>query len=154
MPLTHRMTGTGAHRSWVAMRQRCLNTKQSNHHRYGGRGITICPEWTSFEQFYKDMGPRPPGTSLNRKDNDGDYTPENCEWADRVTQNNNSRGNVFISFNGESLSINDWSHRTGLSQSVISERRRRGWPPHLILLQEDTRTVSGKEMKILHGGRK
>lgn len=131
MPLTHRMTGTGAHRSWVAMRQRCLNTKQSNHHRYGGRGITICPEWTSFEQFYKDMGDRPPGLSLERMDNNLGYCPENCRWSTKSEQAQNRRPkkNIkMITHKGESMTVTGWAIRFGLTREGMRNRIQKGWP--------------------------
>lgn len=77
--------------SWRMMRQRCLNTNYTQYHDYGGRGIKICPEWESFSKFMLDMGPRPEGMTLERKDVDGDYTPQNCIWATRADQNRNKR---------------------------------------------------------------
>jgi hypothetical protein len=73
---------TPEYRTWCAMRHRCLFSNDINYARYGGRGITICKEWTeSFQSFLKDMGPRPAGLSLDRKDNDGPYCKDNCQWA-------------------------------------------------------------------------
>lgn len=75
---------------WVAMRQRCLNPRMPAWHRYGGRGITICPAWGRFGQFLADMGPRPSSAhSLDRIDNDGHYEPGNCRWATWSEQNAN-----------------------------------------------------------------
>ena len=73
------------------MRQRCLNPNRPDYPRYGGRGITICEQWSSFNQFLADMGERPPGTSLDRKDNEAGYEPGNCRWATPMQQTANRR---------------------------------------------------------------
>lgn len=81
--------------SWHSMKQRCLNKNNPNYKWYGGRGITICDRWTDkvygFINFYKDMGPRPNGTSLDRIDVDGSYCVENCRWGSPRTQSGNQR---------------------------------------------------------------
>lgn len=77
--------------SWCAMHQRCRSPKSRSYADYGGRGITVCPEWNDFKQFLIDMGPRPPGLTLDRVDNDIGYHPDNCRWATASQQASNKR---------------------------------------------------------------
>lgn len=84
--------------SWLSMKSRCLNSSADNFKHYGGRGIIICDRWLhSFENFLSDMGTRPAGESLERKNNNGNYDPSNCIWATRKAQANNRRSNKCLS---------------------------------------------------------
>ncbi len=142
---TTRMTRHGKSRSreygiWTLMRQRC-----KTHPRYGGRGITVCERWeNSFEAFTADMGPRPSAEhSVERKDNDGPYSPENCVWATRHTQARNTRQNHQITFRGETLCITDWARRIGIHPVSLYYRiTRLKWPLERALTTPSRRVSS------------
>jgi hypothetical protein len=118
---------TPTYTSWVDMRSRCENSSVKQYADYGGRGISVCERWQSFENFLADMGERPPGRTLDRIDNDGHYEQGNCQWATRRMQQNNSRRNRRLTFAGETLSLSEWSRRTGVSLSTLRGRIRLGW---------------------------
>lgn len=124
---THRASCTPTYNSWRAMRGRVNDVSNSHFHNYGGRGISICPEWGDFATFLKDMGERPPGTSIERKDNDGDYCPQNCFWATAKQQSRNTSRTRFVTFAGESAPLVEWAERLGITQSALSRRLDR-WP--------------------------
>lgn len=108
--------------SWACMMQRCTNPKRQYWAHYGGRGIKVCDRWRSFDAFLADMGERPPGTTLDREDNDRDYTPENCRWADASTQARNSSQVVRVTLRGETRTLPDWCEK--LSRSINTVRCR------------------------------
>ena len=92
---THGMYGTPEHTVWVHMIQRCYNPRRWQYKYYGGRGIKVCERWLDgFKNFYADMGPRPIGMTLDRVDNDGNYTPLNCRWATDIEQRANRSNRV------------------------------------------------------------
>lgn len=112
----------GAYSSWQAMKTRCLNKKSKDFERYGACGIKVCDRWLKFENFFEDMGPRPSGTELERKDNDGHYEPGNCRWASDQEQANNRSNNTRI----RGKTIAEWSRETGISPSTLGNRRAVG----------------------------
>ena len=99
--IKHHHAKKGAHSStysiWVMMRQRTSNPNNKNWNYYGGRGIKCCERWHIYANFLSDMGEKPEGLSLDRINNDGDYSPENCRWADKATQSQNRRKNANAS---------------------------------------------------------
>jgi len=117
--------------SWAAMHQRCRNKNCKAYPDYGGRGIKICTQWgghDGFAQFLKDLGRRPKGDySLERIDNDGDYCPRNCRWANRAAQSRNKRSTKMLHCNGESLCLSDWAVKIGLRYATISDLLNHGW---------------------------
>lgn len=114
---------------WKSMRTRCCNKNCAAYKYYGGRGIKICQRWMdSFENFLTDMGERPSMKhTLDRIDNNGDYSMENCRWATQLEQKNNTRKNTFLSFNGKTQTIAYWARELNLSQATISGRHQKGW---------------------------
>lgn len=114
---------------WVTMIQRCTNPKNQKYRRYGARGITVCERWRhSFENFLADMGKKPaPDYSIERKDNNAGYSPENCKWASAAEQNRNYSRNVRMTFQGKTMCLTDWAIHKNLTSTMLMCRLRRGW---------------------------
>lgn len=115
------------YRSWTAMRNRCSNPRNTHWPDYGGRGIIVCARWDSFEAFVEDLGDRPAGRTLGRIDNDGNYEPGNVRWETPAEQGRNTRFVRRITFQGETLSLSEWSRRIGITVQSLSTRLN-NWP--------------------------
>jgi hypothetical protein len=126
--------------AWRDMKQRCLNPKAKNYGRYGARGVTVCERWkASFEAFLEDMGRRPgPGYSLDRIDNDGNYEPSNCRWADKWQQANNRSDNRYLEIDGERLTLAQATERHGADYGMVRSRLLRGWDEKTAILTPST----------------
>lgn len=111
------------------MRRRCNGVNHPHYADYGGRGITVCAHWHSFENFLADMGQPPKGRWIGRINNDGNYTPKNCRWETLRQQGRNKRNNVWIEAQGRRLILSDWARVLGCPTQIISVRLRRGWEP-------------------------
>jgi hypothetical protein len=106
---------------------RCRNPKHVFFGRYGGAGITVCERWLTYENFLADMGPRPPGLTIDRIKNERGYEPGNCRWATRKEQQRNRKCCRYLELNGRRLLIQDWAQELGVNISTLSERLRKGW---------------------------
>lgn len=110
--------------TWYLMKNRCENLKDKDYKNYGARGIRVCPEWQSFDEFYAwalSSG-CVRGLSLDRIDNDGMYSPFNCRWASAKEQSNNRRSNVVLSCDGETKTIAKWSNDSGIPYGALHRR--------------------------------
>ncbi len=125
---THGLSRSSTYRIWAKMIERCENRRSKTYSDYGARGIKVCDRWReSFENFLSDMGPRSPGMTIERNDNDGDYCPENCRWATRKEQNNNKRNSRVLECNGKRQTVARWSEELGISSKTIFTRLYNGW---------------------------
>ena len=127
---THGESHTRLYKIWKYIKRRCYNTNFWAFKRYGGRGIYVCEEWNKYEDFrawalangYRD------DLTLDRKDNDGNYCPENCRWVTRKVQANNRNNNVVWEFEGEEHTVKEWSEIVGVNYTTLHSRVfRYGW---------------------------
>lgn len=134
---THGKTRSRLYKVWDGMKERCYNPKNGAFGRYGGRGIEVCDEWkhdfAAFEKWAFDNGYNPLASrgecTLERKNTNGNYAPENCCWATSVEQANNKRNNRLITFSGETKTLAQWSRSTGLPVTTVESRlNKHGWP--------------------------
>ena len=121
----HGKKGTRPYVIWADMKQRCCDSKSVNFSNYGGRGITVCDEWLhDFKDFYDwamSHGYRDDLT-LDRIDVNGNYCPENCRWATKAEQDNNTRVNRRVTYNGETHTIAEWAEITGIKYATLWRR--------------------------------
>lgn len=122
----HGMHGTPEYQTWRNMLTRCYNPNSDRYQSYGGRGIRVCDRWRdSFRAFYEDMGDKPECLTLERKDVDGDYGPENCVWATTEEQARNTTKNRYVEYDGRSMILPDWEKETGIKRGTIQMRMDR-----------------------------
>lgn len=128
---THGLSGTREYDRWSDMKSRCYNPTSTSYPRYGGRGIKVCSRWLgSFPAFLEDMGPCPDGMSLERKDSNRDYAPDNCCWATLEEQNNNRRSNRMITHDGVTLTLAQWARKLNMDRTTLFCRLRHHSPAH------------------------
>jgi hypothetical protein len=109
------------------MIERCTNPNADNYEYYGGRGILVCDRWFDFENFLEDMGSRPDGKTLDRKDCNGNYCLENCRWATLDEQRNNTNATRRLVFDGAEYSLSQLSRKAGLKLCTLWYRLDKGW---------------------------
>lgn len=123
---------------WRQMKYRCQNPGAQNYHNYGGRGIYVCDEWNhnyfSFQAWAIESG-YSSGLSIDRIDNDGPYSPENCRWATPKIQSNNQRRTIHLTYNGQTKPLGVWATELGISRHTLSFRHKQGWPDERILTE-------------------
>ena len=123
--LVHGQSNSRLYRIYNGMKNRCYNQKQQNYENYGGRGITICEEWiksfTSFEEWALSHG-YADDLSIDRIDNNGDYSPENCRWVTRTEQNENTRRNHLVTIGSRTQPLSAWVRERGLNYHTVSFR--------------------------------
>lgn len=128
MYIVHNMDGTPTYRAWITMKTRCLNKKHPSYKNYGEKGIKICKRWLkSFKNFFADMGIKPQGYTLDRKNPYGDYEPSNCKWSTPKEQANNRTDNVYLSHNGITKTIGAWEVFLRINKDVLRSRIKMGW---------------------------
>jgi len=123
----HGFSRTPEYHTYCAMLRRCTNKRDNAFKHYGGRGIKVCERWlNSFENFYKDMGKRPYKKSIDRIDNNGNYSPENCRWATKKEQSSNRRNNILIKYKDKTVTLAELARIMEISLSTLYYRYKRG----------------------------
>lgn len=132
---THGKSVTPEYNIWQHIKKRCNNPSDKAYKHYGERGIKVCNRWLeSFENFLEDMGKRPNGNySLDRIDNDGPYSPDNCRWATASEQANNTRACRYLEYQGKVQTIAQWSRETGIGYTTLINRINKGVLPKVAL---------------------
>lgn len=121
----HGLANHDLYHTWHNMIARCTNPDAPGFEDYGGRGITVCDQWcgeSGLQHFISDMAPRPAGHEIDRRDNDGPYSPTNCRWSTRPQQCRNTRRNRMLTHNGETMCLADWAERVGISACALRHR--------------------------------
>jgi len=125
---THKMSESVEYRTWLHLKDRCLNKNDKRYKNYGGRGIKVCKRWRdSFENFYKDMGKRPKGLTIDRVNNDGNYELSNCRWITKKEQSRNTTKNIRITYKGKTMCMVEWAEKLNINYKCLWARLNKGW---------------------------
>lgn len=144
----HGQSRTRLYKVWGNMKSRCENPRHVSYPGWGGRGISICPEWVYYEGFHRwaMSSGYCEGLSLDRIDNNGNYGPDNCRWATPKQQANNTRRTIYITLDGRTDTIEGWCEKLGLAKPMVRDRYYRGWDNERML------TLPGREYCKRAGG--
>ena len=155
--LTHGHTvgykATPTYKSWKCLRYRCYGNGIVSK-RYRDLGISVCERWrNSFPNFLADMGERPPGTTIDRINNYGNYELGNCRWATHKQQQRNRSSNTAIEWRGQTKTISEWSEITGLNRDCLSYRIEKGWPVEKAMTlkpmtKKESASIGGQKYKL------
>lgn len=137
---THGMSKTSEYKSWMSMKDRCLNSNSPSYHYYGGRGVKVSSEWiNNFEQFYEDMGAKPNKSfTIERIDVNEGYCKENCIWATKKMQANNRRSNYLLTYKGITKTRSEWADTIGINVRTLASRCRANKSIEQILKEYET----------------
>lgn len=131
------------YRRWSDMRYRCSNPNFAAYKNYGGRGITVCERWQTFANFYADMYPSySPGMQIDRIDNNGPYSPENCRWVSAKKNNRNKRSNVTIETPDGPMVLAEAAERYGIRPDTLWHRLKNKLPMAKVFAQQDLRRTA------------
>lgn len=142
----HGFCGTGLYQCWQDMKKRCYDKNRAQYKDWGGRGISVCEDWLSFENFkiWAVKNGYQPGLTIERVDNNGNYSPENCKFIRKQDQNSNRRNTVVISFDGKNMNIEQWAKYLGLKRGTFDSRLKRGWSIEKAITTTITQTENRK----------
>lgn len=124
---THKLSKSREYQTWKHMLSRCNNPNATKYKNYGGRGIKVCKRWYVFQNFFADMGIRPPNHTLDRINNNKMYSKSNCKWSNNYEQNRNKRSNRIVIWNNKKFIISDLAAKYNICCGTLSNRLNRGW---------------------------
>lgn len=137
------------YRAFTSMHRRCKYPSVAGYKNYGGRGIRVCKRWSSFQNFFRDMGPKPAMHTLERKNPDGDYKPSNCKWATNLEQQRNRRNTRYVVLDGERIALAALCERFNMDYDAVRNRLDDGWGVEMALT-EPIRKRSGLQRQGRH----
>lgn len=146
----HGLSHDSTYKEWIQIKSRCYNKNHHKYPRYGGRGIVMCDEWLNspleFAKWMNETKPKDGYYTIDRIDNDGPYSPENCKWSTRKEQQRNTSQNRILEFNGESHCMSEWAEIMGINYKLLSNRISKGWSIERALTEPVNKKHSHKKL--------